>query len=116
CHDFDLALRIAFTDAAAVRAVPETLRLYRRHASQMSRNWRVMDREWNLVFEKCRALAPTEAGAVEARARANINRYFAYLAYENGEFLDARRFVRAVARHDPRGMLTDPRNWKIAAA
>jgi len=116
CHDFDLILRLAYARANSIVAVPDTLTLYRRHAGQMSRDWRAMHHEWNAVVEKCRTFAPGETAAVEPRARANINRYFAYLAYESGEFRDARRFVREAARHDPRSFLTDPRNWKITAA
>jgi glycosyltransferase involved in cell wall biosynthesis len=116
CHDFDLTLRLAFPDANGVVAVPETLTLYRRHTGQMSRDWRAMCREWNTVLDKCRALAPTDTAAAEPRARGNMNRYFAYLAYENGEFRDARRFVREGARCDPRAFMTDSRNWRIAAA
>lgn len=116
CHDFDLILRLAFAQAHSIVAVPDTLTLYRRHAGQMSRDWRAMHHEWNAVIEKCREFAPADTAAVEPTARANINRYFAYLAYENGEFREARRFVREAARHDPRSFLTDPRNWKIATA
>jgi hypothetical protein len=116
CHDFDLTLRIAFTDADSVQAVPETLTLYRRHPGQMSRDWRAMHDEWNAVFEKCRAMAPAEAAAVEARARSNINRYFAYLAYEAAAFKEARQFVRQALKHDPRAFLRDVRNWRIVAA
>ena len=116
CHDFDLILRLAFAQADSIVAVPNTLTLYRRHAGQMSRDWRAMHSEWNTVVEKCRTFAPAETVAAESRARGNINRYFAYLAYENGEFREARRFVREAARHDPRSFLTDSRNWKITAA
>jgi glycosyltransferase involved in cell wall biosynthesis len=116
CHDFDLTLRLAFAEPNGIVAVPDILTLYRRHAGQMSRDWRAMHSEWNAVVEKCRRFAPADTAAVEPRARGNINRYFAYLAYENGEFRDARRFVREAARHDPRSFLTDPRNWKITAA
>ena len=116
CHDFDLMLRIALTSAEGVRAVPEALTLYRRHAGQMSRDWRAMHREWNTVFEKCRGFAPADTAAVEARARSNINRYLAYLAYEAAEFREARQYVRQGMRHDRRAFVGDMRNWKIAAA
>jgi len=116
CHDFDLILRLAYAQAHSIVAVPDTLTLYRRHAGQMSRDWRAMHGEWNAVIEKCRTFAPAETAAAEARARGNINRYFAYLAYENGEFREARRFVREAARHDPRSFVTDRRNWRITAA
>lgn len=116
CHDFDLVLRIAFAHPNGICAIPEELTLYRRHPGQMSRDWRAMHREWNTVFEKCRRLAPAETAAVESRARSNINRYFAYLAYEEAEFQAARGFVRQALRCDPRAFIGDGRNWKIAAA
>jgi len=116
CHDFDLMLRLAFDRANSIVAVTDTLTLYRRHVGQMSRDWHAMHSEWNAVIEKCRTFAPAETAAVELRARVNINRYFAYLAYENAEFREARRFVWEAARYDLGSFLTDRRNWTIAAA
>lgn len=116
CHDFDLTLRIAFAESNSVFAVPEALTLYRRHPGQMSRNWRAMHREWHTVLEKCRSYAPADTAAVEPRARSNINRYFAYLAYEEAEFREARQFVRQAMRYHPGAFMSDVRNWKIVAA
>jgi glycosyltransferase involved in cell wall biosynthesis len=116
CHDFDLTLRIALAEPGSIHSVPEALTLYRRHAGQMSRDWRAMHNEWNAVFEKCRALAPGEVEAVERRARSNISRYLAYLAYEAAEFREARLFVRLALTHDPLAFLRDVRNWRILAA
>jgi glycosyltransferase involved in cell wall biosynthesis len=116
CHDLDLTLRIAHADAESIHAVPEVLTLYRRHRGQMSRDWHAMHGEWDAVFEKCRALAPVDAAAVEARARSNISRYLAYLAYEAGAFSEARQFVRRAVRYEPLAFLRDLRNWRIVAA
>jgi hypothetical protein len=72
--------------------------------------------EWDALLEKCRSLAPAATAAVERRARANINRYFAYLAYEEGEFSAAFGFVRRALRSDPRAFVSDARNWRAFAA
>lgn len=116
CHDSDLLLRIALAHPNGVCAIPEELTLYRRHSNQMSRDWRQMHLEWNALLDKCRKSAPAETSAVERRARSNINRYFAYLAYEGAEFGEAFGFVRQSLRSDPRAFIADPRNWKVVAA
>ncbi len=116
CHDSDLMLRIALAWPEGVCAIPEELTLYRRHPRQMSRDWRQMHREWNAMMEKCRRAKPDPTRAAEPRARSNIYRYFAYLAYEGAEFGQALDFVGRSFRADPRAFLTDPRNWKITAA
>jgi glycosyltransferase involved in cell wall biosynthesis len=116
CHDSDLLLRLALERPNGICAIPEELTLYRRHPSQMSRDWREMHSEWNALLEKCRNSAPQETRAVERRARSNINRYFAYLAYEGAEFTQAFGFVSQSLRSDPRAFLTDSRNWKVVAA
>ncbi len=116
CHDFDLLLRIALAWPNGVCAIPEELTLYRRHSNQMSRDWCQMHREWNAMLEKFRKSEPKATGAAERLARSNINRYFAYLAYEGAEFVQALGFVRQSLRAHPRAFLTDPRNWKVVAA
>jgi glycosyltransferase involved in cell wall biosynthesis len=116
CHDSDLLLRIALAQPGGICAVPEELTLYRRHSNQMSHDWRQMHREWNALLEKFRESAPEDTAAVERRARSNINRYFAYLAYESAEFMQAFGFVREGFRSDPLAFVTDQRNWKVVAA
>jgi glycosyltransferase involved in cell wall biosynthesis len=116
CHDADLVMRIALTGPRAVWAVPEELTLYRRHIGQMSRDWRAMDVEWDRLLEKFRGLAPMETAAVEQRSRANMNRYFAYLAYEAAEFPIALEFLRRASRPGWLAFLSDTRNWKALAA
>jgi glycosyltransferase involved in cell wall biosynthesis len=116
CHDSDLLLRIALARPGGICAIPEELTLYRRHPGQMSRDWRQMHSEWNAMLEKCRKSAPEDTHAAERRARSNINRYFAYLAYEGAEFTRAFGFVGQSLRADPSAFLADPRNWKTVAA
>jgi glycosyltransferase involved in cell wall biosynthesis len=116
CHDSDLVLRIALTGENAICAVPEELTLYRRHAGQMSRDWRAMQRDWKLLLEKFRRLAPAETAAAERKAQSNINRYFAYLAYEEADFPSAFHFLGRALRCHASAFLGDWRNWRTAAA
>lgn len=116
CHDLDLMLRISLREASPVCAVPEELTLYRRHSGQMSGDWRAMQREWNMLLDKMRGLAPEETAAVEALARGNMNRYYACLAYENGRFSEASALIRDSFRSDPRAFVADWRSWRVAAA
>jgi glycosyltransferase involved in cell wall biosynthesis len=115
-QDMDLVLRIAQGSRNAVCAVPEELTLYRRHSGQMSRDWRAMRAEWEALLKKCRGLVPAETAAAEGRARGNMNRYFAYLAYEEAEFGAALGLVRAALRSDPGAFICDCRNWRALAA
>jgi glycosyltransferase involved in cell wall biosynthesis len=115
-HDVDLLLRIALAQPKSICAIPAELTLYRRHAGQMSRDWRAMQAEWNSLVDKCRRLAPDVTAAVESRARSNTNRYFAFLAYEEREFSVALCFVEEALRCAPLAFIADVRNWKAAAA
>jgi glycosyltransferase involved in cell wall biosynthesis len=116
CHDLDLMLRVSLQEASGVCAVAEELTLYRRHAGQMSRDWLAMHREWNGLLDKMRRLAPEETAAVEGLARSNMNRYYACLAYENGQFPEASALVRDSFRSDPRAFVADWRSWRVTAA
>jgi glycosyltransferase involved in cell wall biosynthesis len=115
-HDVDLLLRIALAQPMSICAIPEELTLYRRHAGQMSRDWRAMQADWNSLIDKWRRLAPDLTAAVESRARSNTNRYFAFLAYEQCEFSVALCFVWEALRRAPLAFLADVRNWKATAA
>jgi glycosyltransferase involved in cell wall biosynthesis len=115
CHDADLLLRIAMGRPRAICAIPEELTWYRRHSGQMSRDWRAMHLEWYSLLEKLRSLAPAETAEGERRARSNMSRYFACLAYEEAEFPEAFRLIRESLRSDPHAFMRDRRNWKVAA-
>lgn len=116
CTDEDLMLRLAIRHPGSIRPVTEELALYRRHAGQMSRDWRAMEAEWHALLEKVRLLAPEETAAVERRARSNMYRYFACLAYEERHYAVAAGWVNSSLRADPAKFLTDGRNWRVAAA
>jgi glycosyltransferase involved in cell wall biosynthesis len=115
-HDWDLLLRIELSRPNSICAIPEELTCYRRHEGQMSRDWRGMQQDWNRLLDKCRRAAPRETSSVERRAGSNMSRYFAYLAYEGGNFSAACSLIGESVRKAPRVFFADRRNWQVAAA
>ncbi len=116
CFDLDAFLRVALLRPDNIHAIEEVLTLYRRHAGQLSRDWRAMERSWDATLQKLRTVAPREIAAVERRAASNMCRYLAYLAYEDRRFGQACGLLWRGFRASPAGFLAEPRNWKLAAA
>ena len=114
--DMDLCLRIALLSPGNIEVVPMDLMLYRRHGSQITREVGPLEKEFEMVLEKMRWLAPREAGARASKARSNMSRYLARLEYENGVYWSGLRYVRAAFSDTPGYFLKDPRNWTTAAA
>jgi glycosyltransferase involved in cell wall biosynthesis len=115
-YDLDLCLRIALLRPDNVTAIPRDLMFYRRHSRQITRDLAGMQREWEQVLDQLRALAPDKVAAVESRARSNMNRYFARLAYEGGQHRQSLGFLAAGFRAQRAGFLRDRRNWLTGAA
>ena len=115
-YDVDLFLRIALLRSRNVHCVAAPLTLYRRHPHQMSRNWKAMEQEWHRFLKKMQNLAPARARQSLARGASNMQRYFAFLAYEAGEPQTAARILAASIRSSPVPFVTDLRNWKVVAA
>lgn len=115
-YDMELFLRVALLRPNNVHAIPEELTFYRRHEGQMSRDWRRMARDWDRVLERMCAGAAQEVAAIQPQASANMCRYFACLAYEQQEFLEACRLLRQGLQHSPASFIADLRNWKAGAA
>ena len=108
-------LRLAAAPGSA-RAVEEPLTLYRRHRKQMSRDWRPIQADWERIVAALRVLAPSEVGAVEARARGNMQRYFAFLAYESGAPREGAGLLLTSMRSNPGAFLSDIRNLQVLLA
>lgn len=115
-YDLDLFLRIALLAQHNVEAVPDVLALYRRHGQQISHDFNALQGEWERVLGKMARLAPEVVASVEGRARSNASRYFARLAYEDGDYREAIRFVAKGFMYSPMRFLADPRNWSTGAA
>jgi glycosyltransferase involved in cell wall biosynthesis len=115
-YDLDLFLRMALVPGARIIGNPSHWTYYRRHDRQMSKNWREMAYEWERLLAKLGSLAPTRFKRCESRARLNMNRYFAYLAFETGIPLRGLRYLAASFHHSPLDWAMDGRNWMVAAA
>jgi len=116
CIDFEFLLRVSLLRPNNICAVPEVLTLYRRHRVQRTRDWRLMQEGWNQVLDSVRRRAPEQTTAMEQLARSNMQRYFAALAYERGDFGDALQLIEASFAQSPAIFLRDSRNWKLSAA
>ena len=112
----DLVLRIALLREGNVHAIPQPLTYYRRHGAQMSRDRTVMREEWNALVEKFRSLAPLETGKAARKSASNMARYFAVVAYENGDFSEAAKILVASLYGAPAVFLGEWRNWQVTAA
>jgi glycosyltransferase involved in cell wall biosynthesis len=115
-YDFDLCLKIALLAPGNIRAIPHELMRYRRHPAQVTRKIGALESEWGQALEKLRTLAPEEVAAVERRANSNMQRYFARLRYESGEYVEGLRHLRRGWALAPVSFPVDPRNWLTIAA
>lgn len=117
CYDLDLFLRIAMLRPGNVEVVPQVLTEYRRHPGQISRNRWAMEPEWDRVVEKLRARSSLPGAARSLiRGQSNMARYFAFLAYESGQYRDAAGRLLASLRRHPWLFLANRRNWMLAGA
>jgi glycosyltransferase involved in cell wall biosynthesis len=116
CIDFEFLLRVSLLRPNNICAVPKVLTLYRRHHVQRTRDWRLMQEGWNQMFDSFRRRAPEQTAAMERLAHSNMQRYLAALAYESGDFGDARQLIERSFALSPGIFLCDTRNWKLTAA
>jgi hypothetical protein len=114
-YDLDLFLRIALLAPGNIEAIPADLMLYRRRTNQITSNPEPLRREWEMVLDKMRILAPAEVAARQQRARSNNNRYWARLAYESEAYRNGLQYLRAGFADAPAYFMKDPRNWTTAA-
>jgi len=116
CVDVEFLLRVALLRPNNLHAIPRVLSLYRRHDGQRTRDWRRMRDGWHQVFTSIQLRAPEQTAAVKPLASSNMHRYFASLAYENGEFADALHLIKLSYSLSPSAFLRDTRNWEMGAA
>jgi glycosyltransferase involved in cell wall biosynthesis len=115
-YDLDLFLRIARLAPRNIAAIPADLVRYRRHPAQITRDVRALQQEWETALEKLRRLAPEDVAAAAPKARSNMCRYFARIAYEGAGYRTALGFLKEGSRSAPAAFLADRRNWLTAAA
>jgi len=115
-YDLDLFLRISLAHDSGILGDSSHWTYYRRHGSQMSRRWLEMAAEWQRLLAKMAVLSPARFARCEAIARLNMNRYFAYLAYETGAPVRGLRLLASTLLRSPLRWIGDRRNWLVAAA
>jgi glycosyltransferase involved in cell wall biosynthesis len=115
-YDLDLFLRIALTPGARIVGDSSHWTYYRRHERQMSRRWEEMAAEWERLLAKIAGCNQTRFKRCEQRARLNMNRYIAYLAYETGSPLKGLGYLASSLRRSPLDWARDGRNVLVAAA
>jgi glycosyltransferase involved in cell wall biosynthesis len=116
CMDIEFFLRIALLRPDNIYAIPEVLTLYRRHPGQHTQDWRLVRKGWVQVLESMRVRAPEDTAAVVDSAESNMRRYFAAIAYENGDFREARAVMKQSFALGPGNFVRDLRNWQVSAA
>jgi glycosyltransferase involved in cell wall biosynthesis len=114
-YDLDLCLRIALLRPGNVMAIPQELMFYRRHGNQISHNLSVLRKEWARLVAKFEQLRPLSA-EVKRHAESNMHRYFARIAYEDGQYGVSMRLLGQGFRFAPLFFLADRRNWVTITA
>ncbi len=115
-YDIDLCLRIALLRPGNVMAIPRELMFYRRHPNQMTRNLPALRSEWARLLVKLDRIRPLLVAAVKRHAESNTHRYFAFLAYESGQYRTSMRLLGQGFRFAPAFFLADRRTWLVLAA
>lgn len=115
-YDLELCLRVALLRPRNVLAIPQELMFYRRHPSQITRDLVPMETEWRQTMLKLESRAPEVFRRIAPQSQSNMQRYFAYLAYEQGDYRQAIRRLRRALTSSPTHAIMDLRNWRTLAA
>lgn len=107
CIDLDWFVRTIAGQGAAAAILPEPLADYRKRPGQITSDWRRMQSNWDRVLAKMAAAGHGLTAEQERRARARSQIYWATLAYQAGDYANARRLVAESWRCDPRYALGD---------
>jgi len=116
CYDLDAWLRMSLLRSGNLVAISEFLTFYRRRPGQLTADVPMMERSFNRLIEKMRALAPEDVARAEKNARSNMQRFFAYGRYQADDYPGALRTVAQSFCQAPATFLGDSRNWKMTAA
>ena len=116
CYDLDVWLRLSRLRPANMVAIPEFLTFYRRRSGQLTTDVPMMERSFDRVIEKMRAIAPDDVARAERKGRSNMQRFFAYGRYQADDYAGALRTIVRSFRKAPGTFLSDFRNWKMTAA
>lgn len=115
-EDLDMWLRVACLRDGNLECVDTPLCESRFRDGQMTRDWRRMRAGWEMVMAKAAELNPGEFAKVEQKARAEAHRYWAYIAYEVGDYADARALLARAWRISSLSLAGDRKTWPTSLA
>jgi len=115
-YDLDAWLRMSLMRPGNLVAIPEFLTFYRRRPGQLTADVAMMERSFDRLLEKMRAIAPEDVARSGKRARSNMQRFFAYGRYQADDYSAALRTIARSFGQAPGMFLSDSRNWKMLAA
>lgn len=115
-EDLDMWLRVACLRGGNIECVELPLIEARMRGGQMTRDWRQMRAGWKMVLAKASRLNPREFAEVGHIAHAKAHRYWAYIAYEVGDYADARSLLAKAWRMSPWSLATDRKSWPTSLA
>lgn len=115
-EDLDLWLRVACLRDNNILCLNAPLHDSRQRNGQLTWDWRRMRLGWEMAIAKASRLKPGEFAGVERKARAAAHRYWAYLAYEVGDYAEARALLAEAWRISPRSLAADRKSWPTSLA
>lgn len=114
--DHDLCLRVMGLRPGNCAGIPDVGIRYRRRRGQDTSNLRRKAEGWERLLDKHRSLSPDPVIRLAPRARAAHQRALAAIAYEDGAFAEARKWMGEALREAPAWLLRDRRTWITGAA
>jgi glycosyltransferase involved in cell wall biosynthesis len=115
CVDLDLWLRVARLRHHNIASLDEPLTLYRMRSGQITKDWKRIEASWLAIFDRL-PWSIEDRRLVERRAKANLYRYLAYIAYETGDASNAWSLFRRAWSHAADEIVTDRRAWVLLGA
>lgn len=98
----DMWMRFAIRHGSgSLACAPGAFVRYRRHDSQITADWRTMDRNWNALLEKLDAHHSETIAPLRAKALARHRLYCSALAYKSDDYPASRRLLRDAVRAEP---------------
>lgn len=114
--DHDLCLRVALLRSRNVEGLERPQVVYRRRAGQITSDRARKVVAWGQLAEKHARLTARATPGKLRQATARLRRALAALAFEEGEYAEARAHFSAALRLGGWRLLSDRRTWVMAAA
>ncbi|WP_427161674.1 glycosyltransferase family 2 protein [Aliinostoc sp. HNIBRCY26] len=116
-QDWEMWVRVA--SRYQFQVINETLVYYRSHPNNRSKNWKIMEQNYNLIFEKSFAHAPEylsveDLKTLENRIYGFANLRIAWKALQSGDYQQAADFRQKAVQRYPQ--LSSLRNYLVLGA